>query len=77
MKIRQNGTEAQQELPGGTSFAASHEHVLSFAHPGNEGEINLTISWASGNEELVTVPAEVHSLWIVEGRGAVIQKLPL
>lgn len=77
VKISQNGTEAQQELPGGTSFAASHEPVLSFAHPGNAGMISLTISWASGHEEVVTIPEEVHRIWIVEGRGAVLQELPL
>lgn len=71
VKISVDGYEAQQELPGGTSYAASHEHALSFGLGQHQGDVSATISWPSGMTEKVLIKAGQRRVLIVENRGII------
>lgn len=77
VQLRQNETVHQQELPGGTSYAASHEAVLSFPCLQNAQDRSITVVWPSGQEEILAVPQSSRSVLVIEGRGIVENNWPL
>lgn len=65
------GETLVQELPGGTSYAASHEHLLHFGLGTLQGSLQLTVSWPAGTEQSFEIPAQQQTVQIVEGLGLV------
>ncbi len=65
--VEQNGQRLVQELPGGTSYAATHERVLCFAPGDDSGTSALEVRWPSGLTQKAEVGAGVNSVLIQEG----------
>ncbi len=63
-----------QELAGGTSYAASHEKLLSFGLGSVQGPLTIEVCWATGQCEKLTVDEHVRSVQVLEGRGIVWQE---
>jgi hypothetical protein len=71
VRIQCEGFVAQQELPGGTSYAASHERVLSFGLGNRNGKVDVNVMWPSGKSEQFVIPEDVRSVVIVEDQSVV------
>lgn len=75
-KVRVQAGDAvwKQELPGGTSYAASHEKLLSFGLGSVQGPLKIEVCWATGQCEQLSVQEGVRSVQVLEGRGIVWQE---
>lgn len=71
VKIQCEGFVAQQELPGGTSFAASHERVLSFGLGNRKAKVDVNVIWPSGKSEQFVIPEDIRSVVIIEDQSVV------
>lgn len=60
-----------QELPGGTSYAASHERLLHFGLGTLQGPLQVKVVWPAGTEQRLEIPDGQQQLHIVEGMGLV------
>lgn len=59
MVVRQGDLELVQELPGGTSYACSHQPLLQFGLGASDAPCDVTVTWPSGRrQELKQVPVD-------------------
>jgi hypothetical protein len=65
--VEQNGQRLVQELPGGTSYAATHERVLCFAPGDDSGALAMEVRWPSGLTQTAELGVGVDSVLIQEG----------
>lgn len=59
------------ELPGGTSYAASHEHALTFGLGSYAGPVSLNVQWTSGTLDVLEIGPDDRLVTVLEGRGRV------
>ena len=71
VQVECGGEQLVQELPGGTSYAASHERLLHFGLGALQGALQVRVFWPSGAEQVFEVSAETRALQILEGTGIV------
>lgn len=69
--IRLGQTEQTAELPGGTSYAASHEHVLNFGLGDFAGPVHMEVHWTSGTIDVLEVSPGDELVTVLEGIGTV------
>lgn len=62
-----NDQRLVQELPGGTSYAATHERVLCFAPDNTSETLTIEVRWPSGQVQKLSLDARVNSVVIQEG----------
>jgi hypothetical protein len=74
VRVQSGETVWKQELAGGTSYAASHEKLLSFGLGSVQGPLKVEVCWATGQCEQLTVNEGVRSIQVLEGRGIVWQE---
>ena len=58
-------------MPGGTSYAASHEHVLTFGLGDFAGPVHMAVHWTSGTIDLLEVSPGDELVTVLEGIGPV------
>lgn len=63
------GRSLTRELVAGTSYAASHERVLTFPLSESTDFLEVIVKWYGEGEESFQVAADARSILIVEGRG--------
>lgn len=64
--VAQDETSQVSQIPGGTSYCATQEPVLTFGFGQNAGPVQVDIQWPSGRRQTLTVPKPDKSLTIVE-----------
>ena len=64
-------SEQTAELPGGTSYAASHEHVLTFGLGDFSGTVHMEVQWTSGTVDVFDVSPGDQLVTVLEGIGTV------
>jgi hypothetical protein len=64
-------TEYVQELPGGTSYAATHERALFFGLGDYAGSLNAEVIWPSGMTDRFELDQADETLTVIEGQGPV------
>lgn len=69
--IRFGDSEQIAELPGGTSYAASHEHVVSFGLGDYDGSVRMEVHWTSGTIDVLDVSPGEELVTVLEGMGTV------
>ncbi len=62
-----NNQRLVQELPGGTSYAATHERVLCFAPDNSNETLTIEVRWPSGQVQELSIDPGVNSVVIQEG----------
>ena len=71
VSIKLDGEQETAELPGGTSYAASHEHVLTFGLGDYSGTVQMEVDWTSGTIDVMKVGPDDTQVTVLEGRGKV------
>ena len=71
VSIKFGDSEQTAELPGGTSYAASHEHVLTFGLGDFAGPAHMEVHWTSGTIDVLEVSPGDELVTVLEGIGPV------
>ncbi len=64
-------SEQTSELAGGTSYAASHEHVLTFGLGDFAGPVHMEVHWTSGTIDMLEISPGDEVITVLEGIGPV------
>jgi hypothetical protein len=70
VSIRFGEEQRTAELAGGTSYAASHEHVLTFGLGNYSGAVSINVQWTSGTSDRLEVGPNDRVVTVLEGRGS-------
>ncbi len=71
ISIKFGDHEQVAELPGGTSYAASHEHVVSFGLGDHDGPVQMEVQWTSGTKDVMELSSGEAMVTVLEGSGTV------
>lgn len=71
VRVTAGTTTLVQEIPGGTSYAATHDRALFFGLGELPGPLNVTVNWPSGRTDSFELDESVTQVTVLESSGPV------
>lgn len=71
--VENNDERLRSELPGGTSYCSSHQHLLNLGFKNPDGLCRVEIHWPSGHRDVVENVSLDQKVTFLEGKGIVSQ----